>query len=49
MVQIGLAPVIGNARIDVLDMLRRIAILSIFYMNIPYLGRAKRCLTMISG
>jgi len=29
-VQIGLAPVIGNARIDVLDMLRGIAILGFF-------------------
>ena len=39
MVQIGLAPVTGNAHIDVLDMLRGIAILGIFYTNIPYLGQ----------
>jgi uncharacterized protein len=35
---IGLAPVTGRARIDVLDMLRGIAILGIFYMNIPYMA-----------
>jgi uncharacterized protein len=32
------APVTGNARIDVLDMLRGIAILGIFFMNIPFMG-----------
>jgi uncharacterized protein len=31
-----LAPVSGKARIDVLDVLRGIAILCIFFMNIPY-------------
>ncbi len=34
----GLAPVRGRARIEVLDILRGIAILGIFYMNIPYMG-----------
>jgi len=33
-----LAPVRGRARIEVLDILRGIAILGIFYMNIPYMG-----------
>ncbi|MDG2532431.1 DUF418 domain-containing protein [Sphingomonas sp. HITSZ_GF] len=33
-----LAPVRGNARIDVLDMLRGIAILGIFYINVPYMA-----------
>lgn len=36
----GLAPVAGRARIDVLDILRGIAILGIFYMNIPFMGQA---------
>lgn len=35
-----LAPVSGRARIDVLDILRGIAILGIFYMNIPYMGNS---------
>jgi uncharacterized protein len=35
---IGLAPVTGKARIDVLDMLRGLAILGIFFMNIPFMG-----------
>ncbi len=34
----GLAPVAGKARIDVLDMLRGIAILGIFYINVPYMA-----------
>ncbi len=33
-----LAPVRGKARIDVLDMLRGIAILGIFYINVPYMA-----------
>lgn len=33
-----LAPVTGTSRIDVLDMLRGIAILGIFFMNIPFMG-----------
>ena len=33
-----LAPVTGRARIDVLDMLRGLAILGILYMNIPFMG-----------
>lgn len=32
------APVSGKARIDVLDMLRGLAILGIFFMNIPFMG-----------
>ncbi|MDG2532426.1 DUF418 domain-containing protein [Sphingomonas sp. HITSZ_GF] len=32
------APVTGKARIDVLDMLRGLAILGIFFMNIPFMG-----------
>ena len=35
---IGLAPVTGRARIDVLDILRGVAILAIFYMNVPAMG-----------
>lgn len=35
---VRLAPVTGKARIEVLDMLRGIAILGIFYMNIPFMG-----------
>lgn len=35
---IGLAPVAGKARIDVLDMLRGLAILGIFLMNIPFMA-----------
>lgn len=34
----ALAPVSGKARIDVLDMLRGLAILGIFFMNIPFMG-----------
>lgn len=34
----ALAPVAGRARIDVLDMLRGIAILGIFYINVPYMA-----------
>ncbi|WP_217429731.1 DUF418 domain-containing protein [Sphingomonas bacterium] len=33
-----LAPVTGGARIDVLDVLRGLAILGIFYMNIPFMA-----------
>lgn len=33
-----LAPVTGRARIDVLDILRGIAILGIFFMNIPFMA-----------
>ncbi|UAK25265.1 DUF418 domain-containing protein [Sphingomonas nostoxanthinifaciens] len=36
--QVRLAPIAGRARIDVLDVLRGIAILGIFYMNIPFMG-----------
>jgi uncharacterized protein len=36
--ELPIAPVTGNARIDVLDMLRGIAILGIFFMNIPFMG-----------
>ncbi|MBT2187756.1 DUF418 domain-containing protein [Sphingobium nicotianae] len=35
---VRLAPVRGRARIEVLDILRGIAILGILYMNIPYMG-----------
>ncbi|MEI9927105.1 MAG: DUF418 domain-containing protein [Sphingomonas sp.] len=35
---IALAPVSGKARIDVLDMLRGIAILGIFFMNVPFMA-----------
>lgn len=35
-----MGPVRGAARIDVLDVLRGIAILGIFYMNIPFMGSA---------
>ncbi|NML04658.1 DUF418 domain-containing protein [Sphingomonas sp. G-3-2-10] len=34
----NLAPVTGTSRIDVLDILRGIAILGIFFMNIPYMA-----------
>lgn len=34
----ALAPVSGKARIDILDILRGIAILGIFFMNIPFMG-----------
>ncbi|MBO9623460.1 MAG: DUF418 domain-containing protein [Sphingomonas sp.] len=34
----ALAPVAGRARIDVLDVLRGIAILGIFYINVPYMA-----------
>lgn len=36
--QVHLAPVRGRARIEVLDVLRGIAILGIFYMNIPFMA-----------
>lgn len=35
---LGLAPVRGRARIEILDILRGIAILGIIYMNVPYMG-----------
>ena len=35
---VRLAPVAGRARIEVLDILRGMAILGIFYMNIPFMG-----------
>lgn len=35
---VALAPVTGRARIDVLDMLRGLAILGILFMNIPFMG-----------
>jgi uncharacterized protein len=34
----ALAPVQGRARIDVLDILRGLAILGIFYINVPYMA-----------
>lgn len=34
----ALAPVRGKARIDVLDMLRGLAILGILFINVPYMG-----------
>ncbi|QSR18178.1 DUF418 domain-containing protein [Novosphingobium sp. KA1] len=37
-VPLDLAPVRGRQRIESLDVLRGIAILGIFYMNIPYMG-----------
>ncbi len=40
MSELKIAPVRGAARIDVLDVLRGIAILGIFYMNIPFMGSA---------
>ena len=36
--QVHLAPVRGRERIEVLDILRGVAILGIFYMNIPYMA-----------
>ncbi len=36
--KVRLAPVRGKARIDVLDVLRGIAILGIFYINVPYMA-----------
>src|SRR4051812_23648728 len=35
---IELAPVAGKSRIDVLDVLRGLAILGIFFMNIPFMA-----------
>ncbi|WP_256731567.1 DUF418 domain-containing protein [Sphingomonas sp. dw_22] len=35
---VSLAPVRGKARIDVLDILRGLAILGIFYINVPYMA-----------
>ncbi|UVO53812.1 DUF418 domain-containing protein [Sphingomonas sp. SUN039] len=40
MTDTSLAPVARRDRIDVLDMLRGIAILGIFYMNIPFMGNS---------
>ena len=40
MTETHLAPVTGRARIDVLDILRGIAILGIFYINIPFMGNS---------
>ncbi|GAA0732724.1 DUF418 domain-containing protein [Sphingomonas sp. ABOLD] len=42
-----LAPVQGGARIDVLDILRGLAILGIFFMNIPFEGQT--AVTMLLG
>ena len=39
---VALAPVRGRDRIDVLDVLRGIAILGIFFMNIPFMGGIAR-------
>jgi len=36
---IRLGPIAGKARIDVLDVLRGLAILGILYMNIPFMGQ----------
>ena len=36
--EVALAPVRGRDRIAVLDMMRGIAILGIFYMNIPFMA-----------
>src|SRR6201991_1304623 len=36
--QFPIAPVTGKARIEVLDILRGIAILGIFFMNIPFMA-----------
>lgn len=38
MSDVTVGPVRGRARIDVLDVLRGVAILGIFYMNIPFMG-----------
>lgn len=38
MTDVKVGPVRGPARIDVLDVLRGVAILGIFYMNIPFMG-----------
>lgn len=35
---VSLAPIRGKARIDVLDILRGLAILGIFYINVPYMA-----------
>jgi uncharacterized protein len=40
MTEISFAPVARKDRIDVLDILRGIAILGIFYMNIPFMGNS---------
>src|SRR3954469_15351184 len=37
-VAVSLVPVRGKARIDVLDILRGLAILGIFYINVPYMA-----------
>lgn len=36
----NLAPVAGRARIEVLDVLRGLAILGIFFMNVPFMGQS---------
>ena len=36
--EVGLAPVAGKARIDLLDILRGLAILGIFLINVPYMA-----------
>lgn len=36
----NLAPVSGRARIEVLDVLRGLAILGIFFMNVPFMGQS---------
>src|SRR6478609_6168490 len=48
-VAISLAPVSGTARIDVLDVLRGIAILCIFFMNIPFMALAISNLADVHG
>ena len=40
MTEASFAPVARRDRIDVLDILRGIAILGIFYMNIPFMGNS---------
>lgn len=40
MTETSFAPVARRDRIDVLDILRGVAILGIFYMNIPYMGNS---------
>ncbi len=40
MTEVNFAPIARKDRIDVLDILRGIAILGIFYMNIPFMGNS---------